>query len=160
MVPYNKQMRLPMIRAYRNALTTAKAIALNACLTDERNQNLMAVQKLLLCYHFKLGHTGFALVQWLGRNGHLGTKGKHMASTNCENIKCGTCNLGKQQRTANPAKHVENRLQGELKKDVLQLGQVIFSDQYQINVPSKLTQHKDGQQQCNLTEEAQSSAMP
>jgi len=52
-VPCNKQTCLPMICAYRNALTTAKAITLNACLTDEKNQNLTAAQKLLLCYHFK-----------------------------------------------------------------------------------------------------------
>jgi len=62
-----------------------------------------------------------------------------MAKANCETIKCRTCNLGKQQRTANPAKHIENRPPGELKKDVLQPGQVIFSDQYQTNVPGKLT---------------------
>jgi len=105
---YNKQSRLPTIRAYRNALSTAKAIALNACLTDEKNQNLTAAQKLLLRYHFKLGHAGFSLVKWLGKNGYFGTKGLHLANTNCDNIKCGTCQLGKQQRTANPAKHIEN----------------------------------------------------
>jgi len=90
----------------------------------------MAAQKLLLHYHFKLGHAGFSLVKWLGKNGYFGTKGLYLTNTNCNNIKCGTCQLGKQQRTANPAKHVKNKQPGELKKDVLQPGQVIFSNQY------------------------------
>jgi len=63
---YDQQTRLPIMRAYRNALTTARALALSACLTDERNQNLTAAQKLLLRWHFKMGHAGFALVKWLG----------------------------------------------------------------------------------------------
>jgi len=54
---YNKKLQLPTIRAYWNALSTAKTIALNACLTDEKNQNLTTAQKLLLYYHFKLGQT-------------------------------------------------------------------------------------------------------
>ncbi len=45
---------------------------------------------------------------------------------------------------ANPSKHVENKNPGELKKDALQPGQVIFSDQYQMNVPGKPSQTKDG----------------
>jgi len=67
-----------------------------------------------------------------------------MANAKGETIKCGTCNLGKQQKTANPAKHVENKNPGELKKDALQPGQVIFSDQYQTNVPDKPMKTMDG----------------
>jgi len=45
---------------------------------------------------------------------------------------------------ANPSKHAENKNLGELKKDALQPGQVIFSDQYQTNIPGKPSQNKDG----------------
>jgi len=72
---YNQQMCLPTMRAYHNALTTTRALALNACLTDKRNQNLTAAQKLLLHWHFKIGHAGFALIKWLGTKGYFGTKG-------------------------------------------------------------------------------------
>ena len=103
----------------------------------------MMMQKLILWWHFKLRHAGFSLVMWLGKNGYLGTRGTHMGHANCDPIKCGTCNLGKQQKTANPSKHVANKNPGELKKDILQPGQVIFSNQYQMNVPGKLMKSKD-----------------
>jgi len=67
-----------------------------------------------------------------------------MAHADCDLIKCGTCNLGKQQKTANPAKHVTAKNPGALKKDVLQPGQVVFSDQYQTQVPGKPAKGKDG----------------
>ncbi len=125
------------MRTYRNALETANLLALKACLTDERNQNLTSAQKMLLRWHFKLGHTGFAAVQWLGRQGFFGPRGEAMGHARCDSPKCGTCLLGKQHKTANPAKHVRDKAPGELKKDVLQPGQVIFSDQYQTLVPGK-----------------------
>jgi len=90
-----------------------------------------------------LGHAGFCLVMWLGKNGYLGMRGTHMGHANCNPIKFGTCNLGKQQKTANPSKHVANKNPGELKKDALQPGQVISSNQYQMNVPGKLMKSKD-----------------
>jgi len=46
-----------------------------------------------------------------------------MGHANCNPIKCETCNLGKQQKTANPSKHVANKNLGGLKTDILQLGQ-------------------------------------
>ena len=57
---------------------------------------------------------------------------------------CGTCNLGKQHKTPNPAKAVKDKKPGELEKNVLQPGQVIFSNQYQTNVPGKPMKNKDG----------------
>jgi len=43
-----------------------------------------------------------------------------MGHARCDSPKCGTCLLGKQHKTANPAKHVRDKAPGELKKDVLQ----------------------------------------
>jgi len=78
-----------------------------------------------------MGHASFQLVRWLGKQGYFGTQGEHMSHANCDLIKCGTCNLGKQQKTANPAKQVTAKNPGALKKDALQPGQVVFSNQYQ-----------------------------
>jgi len=132
------------MRAYRDAFNTAHALALSNCLTNEHNQNLTAAQKLLLRWHFQLGHAGFKLVQWLGRQGYFGMKGQFMGKARCDALQCGTCNLGKQHKTPNPAKAVKDKKLGELKKNVLQPGQVIFSNQYQTNVPSKPMKNKDG----------------
>jgi hypothetical protein len=35
------------------------------CVTDEKNQNLTNLQKVLLQWHFKLGHVGFQMLQWI-----------------------------------------------------------------------------------------------
>jgi hypothetical protein len=43
---------LPRLRVYRNALDDAKALALKGCVTDEINQNLTSIQKLVLRFHF------------------------------------------------------------------------------------------------------------
>jgi len=133
-----------MMRAYRNALTTANALALSTCLMHEKNQNHTVAQKMLLRWHFKLGRAGFQLVRWLGKQGNFGARGEHMAHADCNPIKCRTCNLGKQQKTANPAKQVIAKNPGALKKDVLQPGQVMFSDQYQTQVLGKPAKGKDG----------------
>ncbi len=132
------------MQTYRDAFNMAHALALSNCLTNECNQNLTATQKLLLWWHFRLGHAGFRLVQWLGKQGYFGTKGQFMGKARCDAPQCGTCNLGKQRKMPNPAKAVKDKKPGELKKNVLQPGQVIFSDQYQTNVPGKPMKNKDG----------------
>jgi len=101
-------------------------------------------QKILLCWHFKLGHLGFVAVQWLGQQGFFGPQGEAMGHARFNSPKCGMCLLGKQHKTANPAKHVQDKASGELMKDVLQPGQVIFSNQYQMLVAGKAMQNKDG----------------
>jgi hypothetical protein len=66
---------LPRLHVYRDALNSAKALALKGCVTDEVDQNLTSIQKLALRFHFRLGHIGFQHVQWLGRQGILGPEG-------------------------------------------------------------------------------------
>lgn len=89
----------------------------------------MTMQMMILQWYFKLGHAGLGLVMWLEKNGYQ-TRGTHMAHAKGKTIKCRTCNLvGKQPKMANPLKHVENKNLGELRKDVLQPGQLVFSDQ-------------------------------
>ena len=130
-VPFDPVTFLPTIRTYHNAISTAKTLGLNGCVTQEVNQNLNTQQKLLLCYHFKLGHLGFSVVQWLGRQGWLGSQGIKMGHANLSAPKCAACLYGKQGRTPCSSKHSTNESSGALAKDKLFPGQLIFSDQYQ-----------------------------
>jgi hypothetical protein len=54
-VQFCNTMHLPRLRVYRNALDSAKALALKGCVTDEVNQNLTSIQKLALRFSFSVG---------------------------------------------------------------------------------------------------------
>jgi hypothetical protein len=116
---------------YRNALVSAKALALKGCVTDEVNQNLTTSQKLLLRFHFRLGHIAFQHIQWLGRQGLLGPEGVKMGKTSLTAPKCAACQFGKQGRTPTPGKRVSFADEGALSKDQVAPGQRIFVDQYE-----------------------------
>jgi len=140
-VPYHRQTRLPIFRAYKNALDSAKALALKGCITEETNQNLTAAAKLLLRLHFKLGHLGFATVQWVARQGWLGTKAERMGRSTIPTPKCASCLLGKQSKAPNPAKTVMAKNPGALSVNQLAPGQLIYSDQYVTRVQGKMLPH-------------------
>jgi len=93
-IPIHPITRLPLLQTFRDAKATAKKFAFNGCVTDENNQNLTAAQKLLLRYHFRLGHIAMATVQWIGRQGWLGTLGQKMGKS-CKHPKCASCLYGK-----------------------------------------------------------------
>jgi hypothetical protein len=77
---YDNSTHLPRLHAYKSALHSANMLAMQGCVTDEMNQNLTPQQKILLKWHFRLGHLGFAAVQWLGRSGMLGPFGEKMGA--------------------------------------------------------------------------------
>ncbi len=64
-LPHDHLIRVPMLCAYKDTLKTAKSLVM-VCLTNEANQNLSHAQKMLLKWHFKLGHIGFQHLQWIG----------------------------------------------------------------------------------------------
>ena len=125
-IPYDVNTHLPTVRAYHNALNTAKLLALKGCVTEEINQNLTNAQKLLLRVHFKLGHLGFTTVQWLGRQGWLGTLGAKMGRSTLQIPKCAACQFGKQHRTPVPTQHIRHDPTGHLSKGKLEPGELIF----------------------------------
>ena len=135
MIQYDTQTHLPRVRAYKDAVQTAGALALSGCVADETNQNLTSAQKLLLRWHFKLGHLGFSAVQWLGRKGWLGPHGEKMGEAKLEAPKCAACQFGKQGRTPIPTHHSTKDATGSLTKDKLEPGQLVFSDQYESRLP-------------------------
>jgi hypothetical protein len=135
---------LPQLRAFRNALDSAKALALKGCVTDEVNQNLTPAQKLALRYHFRLGHIAFNHVQWLGRQGWLGPEGVNMGKKSGLSPKCAACQFGKQARTPTPGKRVQFEDPGALSKDQTKPGQRIFVDQYESRVPGRTYASRGG----------------
>ena len=53
---YDDATHLPRVKAYMSAVSSATALAMNGCVTEEANQNLSPQQKILLKWHFRLGH--------------------------------------------------------------------------------------------------------
>lgn len=88
---YDPVTHLPRMKAFKCALSSATALAMNGCVTDETNQNLSPQQKILLKWHFRLGHLGFATLQWLGRSGMLGPFGEKMGAARLLAPKCAAC---------------------------------------------------------------------
>ena len=144
MISYDDQTFLPVIRGYHDALNTASALALRGGVSEETNQNLTKAQRLLLRYHFKLGHLAFAAVQWIGRQGWLGPQGEHMGHGNLQAPKCAACLYGKQGKTPTSGKHIKKDESGALLKGKLEPGQLFFSDQYQSRVPGRAYTIKGG----------------
>ena len=136
-VHYDNNTFLPRVCAYKNAVQTASALSLRGHVEDETNQNLTSAQKLLLRWHFKMGHLGFATVQWLGRMGMLGEGGKKMAAANLQAPKCAACQFGKQGKTPTPTKHGDQDSPGSLSIEKLEPGQMVFMDQYESRIPGR-----------------------
>ena len=130
-------VRLPILPCFANALQTAKSLAMT-CVTDEKNQNLTHLQKVLLQWHFKLGHVGFQTLQWIGRQGWLGKIGEKMGSTSVQCPKCASCQYGKQERTPKAGTSVTKTREGITKADKLEPGDLVFSDQYESRIGGKI----------------------
>jgi hypothetical protein len=122
-VYYNNNTHLPRIDAYKCALQSSNAIAAIGCVTEETNQNLTPQQKILLKWHFRLAHIGFATVQWLGQNGMLGAFGEQMGAARLLAPKCAACQYNKQGRTPIPTHHSTKDPVGSLTKEKLEPGQ-------------------------------------
>ena len=60
-----------------------------------------------------------------------------MAAANLQAPKCAACQFGKQGKTPTPSKHGANDATGELLKEKLEPGQLIFMDQYQSKLPGR-----------------------
>jgi hypothetical protein len=134
---YTRSTFLPYLQAYRNAISTAAVLSLKGCVIDDTNQNLTQTQKMLLRYHFKLGHPTFSVVQWIGQQGWLGSKGVQIGTGKLDIPKCAACQYGKQQKTPHKSKTVWKRREGDLKKNKLAPGQLSFSDQYSSRIEGR-----------------------
>ena len=153
-IPYDKVTRLPILQAFHSAEGVAESLALN-CVTSEVNQNLTYLQKVLLQWHFKLGHVGFQNLQWIGRQGWIGKLAVKMGSTSVNPPKCAACLFGRQQRTPKKGSTTTKDSEGALKKDQLNPGDLVFSDQYESRLPGRVFNGRgssiDSQKYCGGT---------
>ena len=136
-VGYESTVKLPVMHAFDSALETAEALAMG-CVTAESNQNITRLQKVLLQWHFRLGHIAFGTVQWIGRQGWLGKLGEKMGSTSVKAPKCAACLYGKQERTPKQGSTTTPDSRGALKRDELTPGDLVFSDQYESRQPGRV----------------------
>lgn len=101
------------------------------------NANLSNAQKLLLDLHWRLMHINLGWVQWLVRKKVFVTSIPGVSTATC---KCHACQLGKQTRNSKGSiKHtlVPSKI-GNLKKNSLQPGAVISTDQFESSVKGRL----------------------
>ena len=94
-IEYDILTDLPILQCFNNAEKTAKSLTMTGCVTDELNQNITNLSKLLLQWHFKLGHIGFTVVKWIGRQGYLGKTGEKFAVASVGIPKCAASLFGK-----------------------------------------------------------------
>ena len=50
----------------------------------------------MLQWHWKLGHDGFQILQWIGCQGWLGKPGEHFGISSVQPPKCGSCKVWEQ----------------------------------------------------------------
>jgi hypothetical protein len=138
-IQHDPTFRLPIMRCYKDVMTTAETLDMT-CVTDEFNQNLTTLQKILLQWHWRLGHVGFQKLQWIGRQGWLGKIGEKFGQSSVHAPKCASCQFGKQERNpkAGSKIKVDTDREGILKADKLNPGDLIFSDQYVSSVPGRV----------------------
>ena len=131
--------RLPILHCFKDAMKTAESLAMT-CITDEHNQNLTNLQKLLLQWHWRLGHLGFQQLQWIASQGWLGQKAESLGHSSVTPPKCSSCQFGKQQRNpkAGSTRKVDHQREGILKAEKLKNGELVFSDQYCSSLPGRV----------------------
>ena len=134
-IPYDPVTHLPVLQAFLNMNQEAQSLALMGCVTQESNQNLPFLSKVLLQWHFKLGHCGFSLVKWIGRTGIFGPMGVKMGKDEVKIPKCAACQFGKQERNAKGRTTTKKDPGGVLKKDKLEPGDLVFVDQFESHLP-------------------------
>jgi hypothetical protein len=139
-ISYEHTTHLPVMQAYKNIISTAESLAMTGCVTNEVNQNLTYLGKLLLQWHFKLGHVGFSTVKWIGRQGILGKLGEKMGQDQVKIPKCAACQFGKQERNpkAGSTQIKDKSVEGSLKRNKLEPGELVFSDQYESRLPGRV----------------------
>ena len=141
-VPYNATSKLPILYASCDLGASSEALetSLTTQLESEKNQNLTAIQKMMLDWHHKLNHLGYSHIRWLAKRGLLGNKAMRLMDVADKELPlCATCLYGKQKKRA--AGTVESRKKpdriGALKKRVLAPGQVVAVDHYTQTTPGR-----------------------
>ena len=140
-IDYNPKNNLPLVSVALPDHTKHYAAALNSALdvTDSANQNLDGAQKVLLQWHFKLGHIGFNHLKWLIRSGQLPSKHKQLIDR-CVLPKCAACEFAKAKKRPTASTKIATVPDQvmNIKKEDLFPGQRISVDHYQSALPGRL----------------------
>ena len=134
---YNPQTFLPVLPAFKSVELTGLNLALEGCVTSNDNENLSYLQKLLLQWHYKLGHLSFQHTQWIAQRGLLGKLCSFIGSTTVLPPICASCQFGGQARTPKKGSTSSSSNKGILKKDKLYPGDLVFTDQYESRVEGR-----------------------
>ena len=134
----DKETFMPLLTCFHDADATARHLSLHpACVSDSDNENLSAVQRHLLRFHFKLGHLGFQHLKWVLSGGILGPLGIRCSKSDVLSPLCQAClHGGQQRRPVSVKKHTQTQ-KGILKHEKLYPGQKVFSDQYVSSAPGR-----------------------
>ena len=136
-IPHDRNTKLPVLHCYKDALATAKTLAVG-CVTTEANQNLTSLQKELLKWHLKLDQIGFQWLKWLGRQDVLGATGKKFGRQSVSVPKCAACQYGKQDCNPKPGVKQHKEHKASLKKEKLEPGNMVFTNQYESRLSGRV----------------------
>ena len=93
-INYFPQKNLCIAMAFKGDNFASQKVSINTCVSDEVNRNLTPKQKLLLQWHFKLGHMSFTKLQALARKRHLPE-----GIATCQAPLCASCRYGAAMKT-------------------------------------------------------------
>ena len=138
---------LPMINIVTSHDKKEDIMALNACVMQEKNQNLSPAQKELLKWHSKLGHIDLRSVQRVMKAGSLGWSPLIKSASNVDLSKnpliCASCAFAKAKRKSHRPKTdktgtVPKPKEKILSKEVLIPGQKVSMDHFIVSTPGRL----------------------
>ena len=129
MIDYDSRTHLPVCLAKNVSATQPQA---NIAVLDESNQNLTPSQKLLLEWHARFGHRGFATMQRLFRQAPFLPE-RFRSASRCTIPRCEVCEFAKAHRkpTKGNAQKVNPMTDGSLKNNHLRPGHAVSVDHFE-----------------------------
>ena len=153
-VPYDSQTNLPILRVKLpgDRDRSRRCLVGALCVTEQANANLTTAQKELLKLHFRLGHIGFAHLQWMVRHKRILIR-HHDAVAKCDirGLKCAACEFGKATRRPTQTESSQKKPSKELeiRKNDLFPGQRVSVDHYHCKEPGRRTYKSRGSKRTN-----------
>jgi hypothetical protein len=141
-IEYDSRSHLPVALGRNFDSGGAEA---NVSLLSDENQNLTPAQKLLLHWHHRFGHKGFAAIQRLFRTETPFKSEKFMRASRCTIPKCEICQYAKAHRksTNGNVKAVNTKTDGVLKAGDLRPGATVSVDHFESRVKGRTAYSKD-----------------
>ena len=131
-IPYDTNSHLPICLGRNLSSLQAESPQVNISILEEQNQNLTGAQKLLLLWHYRFGHKGFAVIQFLFRQALFISEAFKTASK-CTIPKCEVCEYAKAHRQPlhSNTQKVNIERDGTLKDGFLRAGAGISVDYFE-----------------------------